>query len=306
MLRLYLTTVILLFSISLPAVNINYNWEEQKSYQFDVETRTDYITFSTSMGVRKLTIETFRINSVFEIEVIKRDDENELIYAELNLLNFEVNTSHGNRIAALYQIPRNAFSQAITIDKQGNFSFEKKLQLIVSNKAHYLISNDDDLKIKGSHQQKELHSFMHFNIQNGTTTTELVDCQQKSNLTSVIINQEDPIIDLIPYDFLRLFVLPTPQMEQGVSYTNHQKDYHSLTTPEVIGTSKMHFNSLLINQEFNKPNIIPQKEYMNTTGLFDHEQGMMLSLKGTLTKKQTNHLVAQEIKQHTKINLLIP
>jgi hypothetical protein len=297
-----------LSSIPLWAVVINYNWEEGKNYQYEVETRADYISSGTNMGLKQISIESFHIASKFEIDVIMINKEG-TVYAELNLLNFEVITSQGNRIAALFKIPPNAFSSPVTIDKQGNIHHDSKLQLVLSNKGHYLVRNSNDLNTQGTNQLTTLMSYIEFSPYDGNTSDELIECQQESTLISATLNESDPVIDLIPYDFLRLFALPSESIEQDLDYTSLQKNYKTLITAEVVGLQKIYFNSSLSNRATDEEANITynsRTEYMKTSELFDYKQGMLISLKGSSTKKLANPSMAQEIKQFTKIKFLSP
>tara|TARA_B100000809_G_scaffold220052_1_gene227571 strand:- start:39 stop:968 length:930 start_codon:yes stop_codon:yes gene_type:complete len=306
-----LSTILISFLtiISTYSVVIHYHWEEGESYKYQVETRADYISSGTNMGLKQITVESFQITSAFEIYVVKIEPDG-LIYADLNLLRFEIKTTKGQQVAALFTIPQNAFSSPVTIDQQGNICYESRLQLVLSSKAHFVVANKTGVNVLGMNKEIHLNSLVQFNTYDGNTADILAECYQKSKSVTANLNEYDPIIDLIPYDFLRLFVIPDQRIEQDLSFSQHKHDYKVLITADVIGKEKIHFSSSLLKKgtRDNSGTLMgyPSSEVMNTSELFDLKQGMMLSLEGTSTKKESHLSTVKELKRHTKILYIIP
>ena len=291
------------------SVVIHYHWEEGESYKYQVETRADYISSGTNMGLKQITVESFQITSAFEIYVIKIEPDG-LIYADLNLLRFEIKTTEGLQIAALFTIPHHAFSSLVTIDKQGDILFNSRLQLVLSSKAHFVVANKTEVNVLGVNKEIYLNSLVQFNTHDGNTNDILTECYQESKSVIAILNEYDPVIDLIPYDFLRLFVIPGQEIEKDLPFSHHKHDYKVLITADIIGKEKIYFSSSLLKKCTRGSSgtlmVCPSSEVMNTSGLFDFKRGMMLSLEGTSTKKESHLSTAKELKRHTEILYIIP
>ncbi len=286
------------------AFEIHYNWEEGKTYRYKSETQSEFF-YAHTLQMKYMSAETFYTSSEFEISVTKID-ENELVHAVLILTRFEIVTDKNKRIGALFQVPKNALTTKITISKYGEFIVNEKFQLALTHKAHYLIK-ESEINEKPANQI-ELVSYSQFSLKDGNTIKG-EGLNQVAKRVMVKPSIQDVYIDLMPYAYLRLFVLPQNKVKKGASFVTVNKDYNTLITTNNIYKDKIMFSSVLAkrrNPTHNSTQIASYFDYptetINTTMLFDFEaRNTLLSIKGTHTKKQSQPNVAKELREGAKL-----
>jgi hypothetical protein len=179
----------------------------------------------------------------------------------------------------------------------------------VTDEIHYLVKNEKQITSEDLQSKTDLMAYMQFSSANRNLNQdyEMKDVHKGVKI-NVPINEENPIIDLIPYKYLRLFVIPVNSIETDESFVDVKKDYKVLTTAEMIGTDKAYFSSSLIKntvqigESINLDSEIHGSiESMSTSQLFDFENGILLSMKGSYTQKQSRPNMATQLKQVTKI-----
>lgn len=246
------------------------------------------------------------MTSKFDIK-IESTDENGLIHASINLLEFEVNSTDGQNMAVLYEIPENKLTAAVTIDEKGNFTYDDKIQLVLTKYAHFLIKNDTVIQPANVFSEVDLLSNLQFSASDGKLINDQF-LKTDLNLTQVKtrIKEQDPVIDVIPYDYFRSFLMPSNSISKNESIVEKQDGYNVLITADVIGQEKVLFSSSLFYEDIeaeknNSYNLQPIR-LLESTEVFDLEQGILLSIKGTSVSKQST--LSKEIKQQIKLTYI--
>lgn len=107
------------------AIELIYNWKANSAYQYGA-TITDNI--STSM--MGMNIQEKYLTTVDFVLAISSVDDEGTAEGTLYIVNFNVKDSKGVSVASLLNLPKNSVKSEVKVDKKGNFTFQRKLQLI--------------------------------------------------------------------------------------------------------------------------------------------------------------------------------
>lgn len=213
---------ILLFALSfclsaVYAVELNYNWKPNTSYRF-LATERDDITLS-AMGIN--TADKY-ITTVEFVLFIQSVDASGTAAGKLYLVNYSVKDSKGLPIASLALLPKDAVQSSITVDKKGHFTFQKEVTLVTTPKGNYLVYGkaDENGAMAGVQNGPEkVEVYAEFDPKTGKLkagyTTKTMNKTKPVTLTR---NENSDEINVFPYDFLELMVMPEGNVSQGDHY----------------------------------------------------------------------------------------
>ncbi len=189
------------------ATELKYQWTAGQAYHFSAEVEDDVNTSMMGMNVKeKFTTQTDFYLSIHSV------DEKGTAQGFLYLINYVVQDSKGHVLASLSDIPREAISGDVQVDAKGNFTFLKKVYLISSASGNVLAygkADENSVSVGGQAGNMKVDAYAEFDpatgrlkagykVQEIKTTTEV----------EVKVTEETDMVDVFPYDFLELLVLP--------------------------------------------------------------------------------------------------
>lgn len=209
-----------LFLISiqlLHATELIYKWKANTSYNFS-SIQKDDVT-NTAMGMNIQEKFTTTIDFVLFIQSV---DVNGTAKGKLFLVNYSVIDSKGTVLASLANLPKNAAQSDITVDKKGHFTFPKKVSLVTTPTGNYLVyakadQNGASAGIQTSDEKVDVYA--EFDPKTGKIkagyTVQTLNTTKKATVKE---NEESDHLDVFPYDFLEMMVLPDGNVAQGDTY----------------------------------------------------------------------------------------
>ncbi len=214
---LSLLSVFLLVN-SYMAIELVYKWKANTSYSFSSLQKDDITTSATGMNIQ----EKF-VTSIDFVIFIQSVDATGLAKGKLYLVNYTVKDSKGTTLASLTTLPKNAVQSDITVDKKGHFTFPKKVSLVTTATGNYLVYGKADENGASAGVQtanENVDVYAEFDPKTGKLkagyTVQTISTTKKA---SVKETEESDHLDVFPYDFLELMVLPDGNVAQGDKYS---------------------------------------------------------------------------------------
>jgi hypothetical protein len=238
-----LFTLLTVFSLSTYsfAVELNYKWKANSAYTYDA-TITDNISTSM-MGIN---IQEKYVTTVDFVLAISSVDAEGTATGTIYLVNFNVKDSKGISVASLLNLPKNAVKSEVKVDRKGNFTFLKKLQLITtptSNALVYANVSENRASAGAEIDGEKVEVYAEFDPKTGKMKAGYsATTISKPKKVEVKEDEQSDEIDIIPYDLLQFLILPDGDIKlndkievRAGMYTvnNHVKTL--TTTQAVIG-----------------------------------------------------------------------
>lgn len=214
---------ILLCVNSLFAANVNYKWQAGKSYRFNAKA-VDMVSMQ-AMGVNMK--ETFTTSTTFSV-VVKSILANGSADATLYVEDFSIKNSKGQLVASLKDIPKNALSSLVEIDKKGRFNFKKIVYLLVEESGTLLVSGKaTPTGASASAQMGDEKVSVHceFNPKTGQLKAGYSVQKVKTPKKKVAVKQDAQKVDIIPTQFLELLELPEEPVHAGSVFSFELGDF---------------------------------------------------------------------------------
>lgn len=226
------TLLLLLTSICSNAAELNYKWKANTLYNFN-SVVTDNITTSV-MGMNMTEKYITTVDFVLAISSV---DANGTASGRLYLINFNVKNTKGLVVASLANIPKDAVRSDITVDKKGNFTFPKKITLVTtptSNVLVYAKVDNNNVQLGGEIEGEKVDAYAEFDPKTGKLKAGYTVATMKTTKkVTVKENEESDEIDVFPYDFLSMLVMP----EGNVSTNDKYKVRSGLYTVDILAKS---------------------------------------------------------------------
>ena len=189
------------------ATELKYQWTAGKAYHFSAEVEDDVNTTMMGMSVQ----ETFTTQTDFYLS-IESVDEQGSAQGVLYLINYVVQDSKGHILASLSDIPRESISGDVKVDAKGNFTFLKKVYLISSASGNVLAygkADENSASVGGQAGNIKVDAYAEFDPATGSLKAGY-NVQEIKNTTEVEvkITEDTDMLDVFPYSFLELLVLP--------------------------------------------------------------------------------------------------
>jgi hypothetical protein len=209
---------VFLLANTLSATELIYNWKANTSYTFSANQKDDVTTSAMGMNVQEKFTTT--IDFVLFIQSV---DATGLAKGKLYLVNYSVKDSKGVAMASLATLPKNAVQSDVTVDKKGHFTFPKKVSLVTTATGNYLVyaKNDENGASAGIQTADEkVDVYAEFDPKTGKLkagyTVQTISTTKK---VTVKETEESDHLDVFPYDFLEMMVLPEGKIAQGDKYS---------------------------------------------------------------------------------------
>ncbi|MES2554563.1 MAG: hypothetical protein V4604_00350 [Bacteroidota bacterium] len=199
------------------AVELNYKWKANTSYRFTAIEKDD-ITIS-AMGMN--TVEKFTTTVEFVV-FIQSVDSMGMAKGRLYLTNYSVKDSKGVALATLAALPKDAVQSAITVDKKGHFTFDKRVTLITTATGNFLVyaKADENSAASGfDNGSEKVDVYAEFDPKTGKLKAGYsVKTMNKTKPVTITENENSDELDVFPYDFLEMMIMPDGAVNQGDHY----------------------------------------------------------------------------------------
>jgi hypothetical protein len=134
-------------------------------------------------------------------------------------------------------IPKDAIRSDITVDKRGNFTFPKKVTLVTtatSNVLVYAKVEGNNIQAGGEIDGEKVDAYAEFDPKTGKLKAGYTVASMKTTKkVTVQENEESDEIDVFPYDFLSMLVMP----EGNVATNDKYKVRSGLYTVDILAKS---------------------------------------------------------------------
>jgi len=196
------------FSIfTVNATELNYKWKANTAYNFNA-TVVDNISTS-AMGINVNEKYTTTIDFTLFIQSVQ---PNGTASGRMYVTNFNVKNSSGISVASLLNLPKDAVKSEIEVDKNGNFTFLKKVYLVTTPTSNVLVyANADENSASAGMQvgEEKVDAYAEFDPKTGKLKAGYsVTTVKTPKKVTVKENEESDEIDVFPYDFLSCMSLP--------------------------------------------------------------------------------------------------
>jgi hypothetical protein len=204
-----LFTLLTVFTLSTYsfAVELNYKWKVNSAYTYGA-TITDNI--STSM--MGMNVQEKYVTTVDFVLAISSVDMEGTATGIIYLVNFNVKDSKGITVASLLNLPKKAVKSEVKVDKKGNFTFLKKLQLVTtptSNALVYANVSENSASAGAEIDGEKVEVYAEFDPKTGKMKAGYsATTISKPKKVDVKEDEQSDEIDIIPYDLLQFLILP--------------------------------------------------------------------------------------------------
>lgn len=189
------------------AIELNYKWKANSAYTYGA-TITDNI--STSM--MGMNVQEKYLTTVDFVLAISSVDAQGTATGTLYLVNFNVKDSKGISVASLLNLPKNAVKSEVKVDRKGNFTFLKKLQLVTTSTSNALVYanvNKNGGTAGAEVDGEKVEVYAEFDPKTGKMKAGYsVSTIAKPKKITVKEEEQSDEIDIIPYDLLQFLILP--------------------------------------------------------------------------------------------------
>jgi hypothetical protein len=204
-----LFTLLTIFTLSTYsfAVELNYKWKANSAYTYGA-----MITDNISTSMMGMNVQEKYLTTVDFVLAISSVDMEGTATGTLYLVNFNVKDSKGMTVASLLNLPKNAVKSEVKVDKKGNFTFLKKLQLITtptSNALVYANVSENGASAGAEVDGEKVEVYAEFDPKTGKMKAGYsATTISKPKKVDVKEDEQSDEIDIIPYDLLQFLILP--------------------------------------------------------------------------------------------------
>jgi hypothetical protein len=204
-----LFTLLTIFTLSTYsfAVELNYKWKANSAYTYGA-----MITDNISTSIMGMNVQEKYLTTVDFVLAISSVDVEGTATGTLYLVNFNVKDSKGLTVASLLNLPKNAVKSEVKVDKKGNFTFLKKLQLITtptSNALVYANVSENGVSAGAEVDGEKVEVYAEFDPKTGKMKAGYsATTISKPKKVDVKEDEQSDEIDIIPYDLLQFLILP--------------------------------------------------------------------------------------------------
>lgn len=204
------------FVLAQPAA-LMYTWKANTNYTFSC-TQHDKVQ-TQAMGMQIDEAFTTRTDFVLAIQSV---DPSGLAKGKMYLINYMVKTSTGKVLAQLSNLPKNTAACNISVDRLGHFTFPAKVQLVTGSKTNVLVYEQLNEKRGSAEVQTEnerVNVFAEFDAKTGTLRAGYtVQSLTETHAVEPVQEQESDRLNVYPYDFLEMMVVPEGVLKTGDNF----------------------------------------------------------------------------------------
>jgi hypothetical protein len=174
--------------------------------------------------------EEFNTVSDFVLQ-INSVDQNGTASGILYLINFKVKTASGTTLATLSDIPKEAIQSEVTVDRKGVFTFPRKVYLIAGTNSNILAygnADENSASVGGKAGNMKVDAYAEFDPNTGQLKSGYsVKTIKNTTEVSVKVDEETQMIDVLPYAFLELLILPEGDVQVNDKVTMQAGIYNT-------------------------------------------------------------------------------
>jgi hypothetical protein len=127
--------------------------------------------------------------------------------------------SKGRVLASLVNLPATAIKSDFKVDAKGNFTFLKRLTLVTTAQGNVLVyakANDTSLHVGGEAGDVSVDAYAEFDTKKGSIKAGYsIKATQPVKQIKIKVDENTDLVDVLPYDYLELLVLPEGTVSQG-------------------------------------------------------------------------------------------
>ena len=199
------------------AAELNYTWKANTSYQFSAIQRDEITTSMMGMNM------TDKFNTVVDFVLfVNSVDATGTASGRLFLVNYSVKNASGVALATLNTLPKDAVQSEVKVDKKGHFTFLKKVTMITTPTGNYLVytkADDNSIMASASSGSTQMDVYAEFDPKTGALKSSYTKAGMTKTQSKIVpITEESDEINVFPYDYLDLLVVPDDTVNQGESY----------------------------------------------------------------------------------------
>lgn len=199
------------------AVELNYKWKANTSYRFTATEKDDVTMSAMEMN----TTEKFTTTVEFVL-FVQSVDASGTAKGYLYLTSYLVKDSKGIALATLAALPKDAVQSAVSVDKKGNFTFEKQVTLVTTATGNFLVyakADENGGSAGFSDGSEQVDVYAEFDPKTGKLKAGYsTKTMNKTKPVTITTNENTDELDVFPYDFLELMIMPEGNVNQGDKY----------------------------------------------------------------------------------------
>jgi len=228
-----LLAVLLLLIQTAQAIELRYKWKAGTSYRFTCD-QVDEVSMGGSMGAGMPGMpdmggmmsmagnQKFKTTSTFSLSISKVNPDGSAL-GMFALESFRVTEGSGRAIATLANIPKGMLKAPFSVDELGNFDFTQIPVLIVDQETGQasltiaVVQKGEVASAEVVVDGERIKLYAEFSksgqLKAGYSVTSVGTPKHKT----MQVSEDDEVIDLIPTDYLEMFVLPEGDVKAGQS-----------------------------------------------------------------------------------------
>ena len=204
--------LVVLFSNTAAAVELNYQWKKGSIYRFDASSN-DVVSMQGMMKVEQ----TFNTHSEFALKI---DGVSKGVASgTLAIERFSVETADGRKMAGLDDIPKGALKSLVEIDRKGRFKFKEIVYLVINDEGDNLLvsskmgpnSASSSARVDG----EEVTVYAQFDPKTGALSGGYTTKKVAKKKKKVAVKQDATKVDVLPTQFLEMLRLPDGSVDSG-------------------------------------------------------------------------------------------
>jgi hypothetical protein len=202
------------------ATDLVYKWKPGIIYRFQATVLDDISTNMSMMGVNSNNKETYKTETTFALKVksvLPNGAADGILYVE----QFKVSNTSGKVLASMASLPKEALNSPVQVDKKGNFTFKKIVYMIIQEGGSNMVVSGKAEKNKVSATTTgpdgtQLSVHAEFDPKTGTLKTGYSAATVGTpKQKKVMVKEDAPKVDIIPYAFIELLKLPDGDAKPG-------------------------------------------------------------------------------------------
>lgn len=233
---LFLTLI--LFSCCTFGAKLVYKWKAESVYRFQANVTDDISTSIDMMGIKSTENDIYKTECLFALKVnsVQPNGTAEgILYVE----NYKVTNKAGQVVASLAGVPKEALKSAVEVDKKGNFRFIQYIYIAVQETGNLLlsakVSPTSASATATSPDGQQITHYAEFDPKTGTLKAGYTVQNVGTPKTKKVAVKEDaPKLNVIPYDFIELLLLPEGDFVAGQTFNMKSPGYDMTVKAESL------------------------------------------------------------------------
>lgn len=207
-------------TVSNGELQMNYKWVAGSKHTFVSNQIDDVSTSVMGMSMK----DQFKSTTKFLLQINTVDTKGNAS-GNLYLIDYKVVDSKGKVLATLANLPSKAIKSEFKVDNKGNFTFAKKITLVTSVQGNALVyanTSDNSLSVGGQVDNVKVDVYAEFDVKTGSLKAgySIKDTQPVKQIT-LKVDENTDVVDVLPYDYLNMLVLPDGSVSQGDKFQSN-------------------------------------------------------------------------------------